>query len=79
MFRRREPSRSRSSPRPTDSAVMSLPRPPPVPAFLSCWARSLVGLTVVAGLVGSLLLGLPALDSGQSASHGKQSEASQGR
>ncbi len=34
---------------------------------------------MVAGLVGSLLLGLPALESEQSASHGKQSEASQGR
>ncbi|OLO30483.1 hypothetical protein PZ61_0208075 [Streptomyces sp. MNU77] len=41
--------------------------------------RSLVGLTVVAGLVGSLLLGLPALDSEQSPAHGTQSEASQGR
>ncbi|MFJ4965616.1 hypothetical protein EES43_22170 [Streptomyces sp. ADI96-02] len=41
--------------------------------------RSLVGLTVVAGLVGALLLGTPALDSGQSAAHGKQSQASQSR
>ncbi|MET9803696.1 hypothetical protein [Streptomyces sp. NPDC006368] len=41
--------------------------------------RTLVGLTVVAGLVGSLLFGLPALDSGPSAGRTQQSEASQGR
>ncbi|WEH39358.1 hypothetical protein OG233_07605 [Streptomyces sp. NBC_01218] len=42
-------------------------------------ARSLVGLTVVAGLVGSLLFGLPALDPGQAPAHHQKSEASQGR
>ncbi|MFI8437735.1 hypothetical protein ACIGJO_29115 [Streptomyces sp. NPDC079020] len=41
--------------------------------------RSLVGLTVVAGLVGSLLFGLPALDPDQAPAQGKQSEASEGR
>ncbi|MFI9625836.1 hypothetical protein [Streptomyces sp. NPDC052042] len=40
-------------------------------------ARSLVGLTVVAGLVGSLVLGIPAL-SPQSASHPQQTEAADG-
>ncbi|MCX4528455.1 MULTISPECIES: hypothetical protein [unclassified Streptomyces] len=39
-------------------------------------ARSLVGLTVVAGLVGSLLLGMPAL---QPSNAPQKSEASQGR
>ncbi|GHD55622.1 hypothetical protein ACFQL8_23685 [Streptomyces goshikiensis] len=39
-------------------------------------ARSLVGLTVVAGLVGSLLLGMPAL---QPSTAPQKSEASQGR
>ncbi|ARI51905.1 MULTISPECIES: hypothetical protein [Streptomyces] len=55
--------------------------PPPAPraSVPELLGRSLVGLTVVAGLVGSLLLGLPALDSEQPASHGRQSEASQGR
>jgi len=79
MFRRRESvpfsfvaesDRFRSNVTPPPSARASVPE---------LLGRSLIGLTVVAGLVGSLLLGLPALDSGQSASHGKQSEASQGR
>lgn len=41
-------------------------------------ARSLVGLTIVAGLVGSLVLGMPAL-SPQSESHLQQTEAAEGR
>ncbi|MFJ3926906.1 hypothetical protein [Streptomyces sp. NPDC090022] len=42
-------------------------------------ARTLVGLTVVAGLVGSLLFGLPALQPHQASGKAQQSEASQGR
>ncbi|MFI2352372.1 hypothetical protein ACH492_36345 [Streptomyces sp. NPDC019443] len=41
--------------------------------------RTLVGLTIVSGLVGSLLFGLPALDSGQAPGHSQQSEASERR
>ncbi|MGW2089258.1 hypothetical protein [Streptomyces sp. NPDC001880] len=41
-------------------------------------SRSLVGLTIVAGLVGSLILGLPALSPTQSASHAEQAEAASG-
>jgi hypothetical protein len=41
--------------------------------------RWLIGLTVVAGLVGSLLLGLPALSVDASPAHTQQSDASQGR
>ncbi|WP_406384373.1 hypothetical protein [Streptomyces sp. NBC_01618] len=37
--------------------------------------RTLVGLTVVAGLVGSLILGLPALSTAQDPSHSQQTEA----
>ncbi|MFE6985343.1 hypothetical protein [Streptomyces griseus] len=79
MFRRREAvpfsfvaesDRFRSNVTPPPSARVTVPE---------LLGRSLVGLTVVAGLVGSLLLGLPALDSGQSTQHGKQSTASQGR
>ncbi|MGY0491337.1 hypothetical protein [Streptomyces sp. WG-D5] len=40
--------------------------------------RALVGLTVVAGLVGSLLIGMPALSTDQSSQRVQQSEASQG-
>lgn len=39
----------------------------------------LTGMTVVAGLVGSLLLGLPALDPGQHRSGDGRSSAEQGR
>ncbi|MFE6763824.1 MULTISPECIES: hypothetical protein [unclassified Streptomyces] len=41
--------------------------------------RVLVGLAVAAGLVGSLLLGLPAMGSGESPSHTQQTEAAHGR
>ncbi|MEU2469476.1 hypothetical protein ABZ601_00020 [Streptomyces sp. NPDC012842] len=42
-------------------------------------ARSLVGLTMVAGFAGSLLFGLPALDTERTPSHSQTSEASQHR
>ncbi|MFG3284413.1 hypothetical protein [Streptomyces sp. NPDC048111] len=41
--------------------------------------RTLVGLTVIAGLTGALLFGLPAMESPQSPGHSQQSEASDGR
>ncbi|MDV9188369.1 hypothetical protein R6L23_09080 [Streptomyces sp. SR27] len=41
--------------------------------------RTLIGLTVVAGLVGSLIFGMPSLQSGGSATHQQQSEASDNR
>ncbi|MFB7028037.1 MULTISPECIES: hypothetical protein [unclassified Streptomyces] len=41
--------------------------------------RTLLGLTVVAGLVGSLVLGMPSLQSGDSATRQQQSEASDNR
>jgi hypothetical protein len=40
--------------------------------------RWLTGLTIVAGLVGSLVLGLPALSQDQAPSQTQQSQASQG-
>ncbi|MFI6086088.1 hypothetical protein ACIBBB_35040 [Streptomyces sp. NPDC051217] len=42
-------------------------------------SRTLVGLVVAAGLAGSLLFGLPSLESGQHPGQAQQSEASQGR
>lgn len=41
--------------------------------------RWLIGLTVVAGLVGSLVLGMPALSLDQSPARTQQSQASQNR
>ncbi|MCP3821132.1 hypothetical protein NLX86_24485 [Streptomyces sp. A3M-1-3] len=76
MFRRREPVpfafvaeadrfRSNVTPPPRERATKS-----------QIAGRTLIGLTVVAGLVGSLLLGLPALEPPQSPSGTQQSEAS---
>ncbi|MFD7440734.1 hypothetical protein [Streptomyces sp. NPDC059909] len=55
--------------------------PPPRerPSRSQLVGRTLIGLTVVAGLAGSLLLGMPALESPQAPSHTMQSEASDGR
>ncbi|GAA2966494.1 MULTISPECIES: hypothetical protein [Streptomycetaceae] len=55
--------------------------PPPRPrASVSQLAgRSLVGLTLIAGFAGSLLFGLPALDTDPTPSHGQASEASRHR
>ncbi|WP_406455490.1 hypothetical protein OG782_27885 [Streptomyces sp. NBC_00876] len=55
--------------------------PPPRPrsSVSEKAGRTLVGLAVVAGLAGSLLLGLPALAPDQSPSHGQQTEAAHGR
>ncbi|MFJ2111002.1 MULTISPECIES: hypothetical protein [unclassified Streptomyces] len=41
--------------------------------------RTLIGLTMAAAFAGSLLFGMPALDSGQGTGSAQQSEASQGR
>ncbi|MCQ0023406.1 hypothetical protein M4914_10900 [Streptomyces somaliensis DSM 40738] len=41
--------------------------------------RTLIGLTVVAGLVGSLLFGMPALQTGPQTGHTQRAEASEGR
>ncbi|MEV5974311.1 hypothetical protein [Streptomyces sp. NPDC051921] len=41
--------------------------------------RTLFGLTIVAGLVGSLVLGMPSLQTGETGGRQQQSEASDGR
>lgn len=41
--------------------------------------RWLTGVTIVAGLVGSLVLGMPALSQDQAPAQNQQSQASQGR
>ncbi|MGY1497156.1 hypothetical protein ACW4TU_11260 [Streptomyces sp. QTS52] len=79
MFRRREPIpfafiaeadrfRSNVAPPPRERASAG-----------DIAGRWLLGLTIVAGLVGSLVLGMPALSVDQSAGHTQQSEASDSR
>lgn len=55
--------------------------PPPRerPSASQILGRTLLGLTVVAGLVGALVLGMPSLQSGDASGHRQHSEASDGR
>ncbi|GAA2817042.1 hypothetical protein [Streptomyces showdoensis] len=59
------------------SNVTPPPRERPTPSQVL--GRTLIGLTVVAGLVGSLVFGVPSLQSGSAGGHQQQSEASDGR
>ncbi|RFU83745.1 hypothetical protein DY218_26200 [Streptomyces triticagri] len=79
MFRRREPVpfafvaeadkfRSNVTPPPRERASAS-----------EVAGRTLVGLTIVAGLVGSLLFGMPALSADQTPAGTQQSEATDHR
>ncbi|MER6164881.1 hypothetical protein [Streptomyces violaceorubidus] len=79
MIRRREPVpfafvaeadrfRSNVTPPPRERA-----------SFGQLAGRWLLGVTVVAGLVGSLVIGTPALSSDQPSSHKQPSQASEGR
>ncbi|WP_330287432.1 hypothetical protein [Streptomyces sp. NBC_00576] len=79
MFRRREPVpfafiaeadkfRSNVAPPPRERASIG-----------DIAGRWLLGLTIVAGLVGSLVLGMPALSVDRSAGHTQQSEAADSR
>ncbi|MGV9317233.1 hypothetical protein ACWDR0_34430 [Streptomyces sp. NPDC003691] len=55
--------------------------PPPRerPTVSQLTGRTLIGLSIVAGLVGSLLFGVPALESGSSPETAQQSEAAERR
>ncbi|MFI6860881.1 hypothetical protein ACIBKZ_13415 [Streptomyces sp. NPDC050421] len=78
MFRRRE-SVPFSFVAEADRFRSNVTPPPRARASLSEKAgRTLTGLVVVAGLVGSLLLGLPALAPEQSPQHHQQTEAAHG-
>ncbi|MFJ7065292.1 hypothetical protein [Streptomyces sp. NPDC101115] len=59
------------------SNVTPPPRERPTPSQIL--GRALLGLTVVVGLVGSLVLGMPSLEPGDASGHRHQSEASDGR
>lgn len=79
MFRRRE-SVPFSFVAEADRFRSNVTPPPRERASLSEKAGStLTGLVVVAGLVGSLVLGLPALAPVQSPQHSQQTEAAHGR
>ncbi|HWU06190.1 MAG TPA: hypothetical protein VN520_07325 [Streptomyces sp.] len=79
MFRRRE-SVPFSFVAEADRFRSNVTPPPRQRASLSQLAgRSLVGLTLIAGFAGSLLFGLPALDTEQTPSHSQTSEASRHR
>ncbi|MEU2560070.1 hypothetical protein ABZ626_12135 [Streptomyces longispororuber] len=79
MFRRREPVpfafiaeaekfRSNITPPPRERATAG-----------QLVGRALIGLTVVAGLVGSVILGMPAMSADQSPARTQHSEAYDGR
>ncbi len=55
------------------------PPPPERPSASQVVGRTLMGLTVIAGLVGSLLFGVPALDPAQAPGATQKSEAAEGR
>lgn len=79
MFRRREPVPFAFIAE-ADKFRSNITPPPPERATASqIVGRTLIGLTVVAGLVGSLLFGMPAMSADQSPAHTQQSEASDGR
>ncbi|MFD3653017.1 hypothetical protein ACTU45_17060 [Streptomyces sp. 24-1644] len=79
MFRRRE-SVPFSFVAEADRFRSNVTPPPRERASVSQLAgRYLVGLVVVSGLAGSLLFGLPALDSDRSPSHSQKSEAARSR
>jgi hypothetical protein len=60
------------------SNVTPPPRPRATPSQIA--GRTLITLTIIAGFAGSLMFGLPALESGPRTTHQiQQSEASDGR
>ncbi|MER6915466.1 hypothetical protein ABT354_27650 [Streptomyces sp. NPDC000594] len=79
MFRRREAVPFAFVARAEADRFESNVAPPPRqrPSFSQLTGRTLIGLTVVAGLVGSLLLGVPALESGNTPEKAQQSEATE--
>ncbi|MFI9588107.1 hypothetical protein ACIHCQ_41445 [Streptomyces sp. NPDC052236] len=60
------------------SSNVTPPRPER-PSLSQLVSRTLIGLTIVCGLVGSLLLGLPSLETGQAQGRAQQSQASDAR
>ncbi|RII08027.1 hypothetical protein DSC45_34070 [Streptomyces sp. YIM 130001] len=79
MFRRREPVPFAFIAEADKFRSNVTPPPPDRASAGEIAGRALVGLTIVAGLVGSLLFGLPALSQEQAPAHTQQSEATDHR
>ncbi|MER5256900.1 MULTISPECIES: hypothetical protein [unclassified Streptomyces] len=79
MFRRREPVPFAFIAEADKFRSNVTPPPRERPSAAQVVGRTLVGLVVVAGLAGSLLVGMPALSPEQSPAQTQQSEASTGR
>ncbi|KOX25997.1 MULTISPECIES: hypothetical protein [unclassified Streptomyces] len=79
MFRRREPVPFAFVAEADHFRSNVTPPPRERPSASQLVGRTLLGLTVVAGLVGALVLGMPSLQSGDSATRQQQSEASDNR
>ncbi|MFF8954580.1 hypothetical protein [Streptomyces sp. NPDC014894] len=81
MFRRREAVPFSFVATAEAESFRSNVTPPPRerPSASQLVGRTLIGLTVAAGLAGSLLFGLPAMESGQTPGHAQQSEAAERR
>ncbi|MFI6288733.1 hypothetical protein ACIBCM_28980 [Streptomyces sp. NPDC051018] len=79
MFRRRE-AVPFSFVAESDSFRSNVTPPPRErPSASQLMGRALIGLTIVAGLAGSLLFGVPALESGETPGRTQHSEASERR
>jgi hypothetical protein len=79
MFRRREPVPFAFIAEADTFRSNVAPPPRPRASAGEVVGRWLMGLTVVAGLVGALLVGGPALSTDTSPAHTQQSDVSQGR
>ncbi|GAA1926843.1 hypothetical protein GCM10009837_60390 [Streptomyces durmitorensis] len=79
MFRRREPVPFAFIAEADKFRSNVTPPPRERPSASQVVGRTLVGLVVVAGLAGSLLVGMPALSPDQAPAQHQQSEASDGR
>ncbi|MFF0450927.1 hypothetical protein ACFYT4_31875 [Streptomyces sp. NPDC004609] len=79
MFRRRE-AVPFSFVAESDSFRSNVTPPPRErPSASQLMGRALIGLTIAAGLAGSLLFGVPALESGEEPGRAQHSEASERR
>ncbi|MFF1696799.1 hypothetical protein ACFVXC_24840 [Streptomyces sp. NPDC058257] len=79
MFRRREPVPFAFIAEADQFRSNVTPPPRERPSTSQVVGRTLIGLVVVAGLAGSLLVGMPAVSPEQSPAQTQQSEASNGR